>query len=66
VANVNPFTMEQAIQNMEFPHQSKPLTGKEREKLLAYGKQPAQRLGRRYGLVASPRYRIRGLGYDST
>jgi hypothetical protein len=66
VANVDPFTIEQAIQNMEFPHQYKPLTDKEREKLLAYGKRPAQRLGRRYGLVASPRCRIRGLGYDST
>ena len=52
VANVGPFTMEQAIQNVELARQYKPLTAGEREELLAYGKQLAQTLGPRYGPVA--------------
>ena len=52
VANVGPFTMEQAIQTVELARQYKPLTTGEREELLAYGKQLAQTLGSRYGPVA--------------
>ena len=52
VANVGPFTMEQAIQNVELARRYQPLTDKEREDLLAYGKQLAPTLGPRYGPVA--------------
>jgi predicted aldo/keto reductase-like oxidoreductase len=52
VANVGPFTMEQAIQNVEFARQYKPLTPAERDELLAYGKQLAPTLGPRYGPIA--------------
>ena len=52
VANVGPFTMEQALQNVEFARRYKPLTDKEREDLLAYGQQLAPTLGPRYGPVA--------------
>ena len=52
VANVGPFTMEQAIQNVEIARRYKPLTDTEREELLAYGRQLAQTLGPRYGPVA--------------
>jgi hypothetical protein len=43
--------MTQAIQNVEFARQYKPLTTKEREDLLAFGKQLAEKLGTRYGPV---------------
>ncbi len=52
VANVGPFTMEQAIQNVDLARQYKPLADTEREELLAYGKELAQTLGPRYGPVA--------------
>jgi len=52
VANVGPFTMEQAIQNIEFARNYKPLTDTERKDLLAYGERLAQTLGPRYGPVA--------------
>ncbi len=52
VANVGPFTMEQAIQNLEFARQYKPLTDAERKELLTYGEKLAQTLGPRYGPVA--------------
>jgi predicted aldo/keto reductase-like oxidoreductase len=52
VANVGPFTMEQAIQNVELARRYRPLTGPEREELLAYGRQLAPTLGPRYGPVA--------------
>jgi aryl-alcohol dehydrogenase-like predicted oxidoreductase len=52
VANIGPFTMEQAIQNVELAHQYKPLTDPERKELLAYGEKLAQTLGPRYGPVA--------------
>jgi len=52
VANVGPFTMEQAIQNVELARRYQPLTDPEREDLLAYGKELAQTLGPRYGPVA--------------
>ena len=38
-----------AVMNyVEFARQYKPLTAKEREDMLAYGKQPAENLGSRY------------------
>jgi predicted aldo/keto reductase-like oxidoreductase len=52
VANVGPFTMEQAIQNVELARRYKPLTEAERQELLAYGKELATTLGPRYGPVA--------------
>jgi len=52
VANVGPFTMEQAIQNVELARQYKPLPDSERKELLAYGRQLAESLGPRYGPVA--------------
>ena len=52
VANVGPFTMEQAIQNVDLARRYKPLTETERQELLAYGKQLAPTLGPRYGPVA--------------
>jgi len=52
VANVGPFTMEQAIQNVELARRYKPLTEVERQELLAYGRQLAPTLGPRYGPVA--------------
>ncbi len=52
VANVGPFTMEQAIRNIELAGQYKPLTDAERKELLAYGKELAATLGPRYGPVA--------------
>lgn len=52
VANVGPFTREQAIQNVELARKYKPLTDAERQELLAYGKQLAATLGSRYGPVA--------------
>jgi hypothetical protein len=52
VANVGPFTMEQAIRNVELAKQYKPLTDAERQELLAYGKELALTLGPRYGPVA--------------
>lgn len=52
VANVGPFTMEQAIRNVELAKQYKPLTDIERQDLLAYGKELAATLGPRYGPVA--------------
>ena len=52
VANVEPFTMEQAIQNVELARRYKPLTPAEREELLAFGRELAPTLGPRYGPVA--------------
>jgi predicted aldo/keto reductase-like oxidoreductase len=52
VANVGPFTMDQAIQNVELARRYKPLTETERQDLLAYGKELSQTLGPRYGPVA--------------
>ncbi|UCD48642.1 MAG: aldo/keto reductase [Phycisphaerales bacterium] len=52
VANVGPFTMEQAIQNVELARQYKPLTDSQREELLAFGEELAPTLGPRYGPVA--------------
>jgi predicted aldo/keto reductase-like oxidoreductase len=52
VANVGPFTMEQAIRNVELARRYKPLTDAERQELLDYGKKLAPTLGPRYGPVA--------------
>ncbi len=52
VANVGPFTMEQALQNVELACQYKPLTTAERDELLACGKELAPTLGPRYGPAA--------------
>lgn len=52
VANVGPFTMEQAIRNVEIARAYKPLTPQEREEILALGTQMAPTLGPRYGPVA--------------
>lgn len=52
VANVGPFTMEQAIQNVELARRYKPLTDAERKELLAFGEKLAPTLGARYGPVA--------------
>jgi len=51
VANVGPYTMEQAIQNVEFAKRYKPLSAAERESLLTCGKQLAAEIGPRYGPV---------------
>lgn len=52
VANVGPFTMEQALRNVELAKAYKPLTAQEREQLLAFGKELALTLGPRYGPLA--------------
>jgi len=52
VANVGPYTMEQAVQNVEFARAYKPLTGKQRADLEALGKARAPELGLRYGPAA--------------
>jgi hypothetical protein len=51
-AIIGPFTLEQALQNIEWARQYRPLTAPERESLLAYGKELAPQLGPRYGPVA--------------
>ncbi len=51
VAVVGPYTVEQAIQNVEFAKKYKPLSEKQRTSLLEYGKKLAQSLGPRYGSV---------------
>lgn len=52
VANVGPFTLEQALQNFEYARAYKPLTEAERMELLAFGKELAPKLGPRYGAVS--------------
>lgn len=52
IAVVGPFTLEQALQNVEFARKYKPLTDVERNDLLAFGKELAPKLGPRYGPVA--------------
>jgi len=51
VAVVGPYTIEQAIQNVQFAGQYKPLTRKQRDSLLDYGQNLAKSLGPRYGSV---------------
>jgi hypothetical protein len=50
-AIIGPFTLEQAIQNVEFARKYKPLTEAERKELLALGQELAPKLGPRYGPV---------------
>ncbi len=52
VAVVGPFTLDQALQNVELARRYKPLTEAERGRLLEAGKTLAQGLGPRYGPVA--------------
>jgi len=51
-AVVGPYTIEQAVQNVQLARQYKPLTNAQRADLLAYGKQLAPKIGPRYGPVA--------------
>jgi predicted aldo/keto reductase-like oxidoreductase len=51
VAVVGPYTVEQAIQNVEFAKKYKPLSEEQRTSLLEYGKKLAPSLGPRYGPV---------------
>ena len=50
-AVVGPYTMDQAMQNVELALRYKPLTKARREALLAKGKQLAPKIGPRYGPV---------------
>lgn len=52
VAVVGPFTLEHAIQNVDFARRYKPLTAQQREELLKRGKEIAAEIGPRYGPVA--------------
>jgi len=51
VAVVGPYTLAQAVQNVEFARKYAPLSAEQRADLLAYGKKLAPRLGPRYGPV---------------
>ena len=52
MAVVGPFTLEHAIQNVDFARRYKPLTAQQREELLKRGKEIAAEIGPRYGPVA--------------
>lgn len=52
VAVVGPYTLEQAIENVELAKRYRPLTADQRSQLLAWGKTLAEELGPRYGPVA--------------
>ena len=51
VAVVGPYTVEQAIQNVELARKYKPLSDKQRASLLEYGRKLAPSLGPRYGPI---------------
>ena len=51
VAVVGPYTVEQAIQNVEFARKYTPLSQEQRASLLEYGRNLAESLGPRYGPV---------------
>ena len=51
VAVVGPYTVEQAIQNVESARKYAPLSQEQHATLIEYGKKLASRLGRRYGSV---------------
>ena len=51
VAVVGPYTVEQAIQNVQFATKYKPLSQEQRASLMEYGKKLAESLGPRYGPV---------------
>jgi len=48
---VGPYTMEQALQNVEFARKYKPLTEEQHAALLARGITLAKQIGARYGPV---------------
>ncbi|MFP4056932.1 MAG: aldo/keto reductase [Candidatus Brocadiia bacterium] len=52
VANVGPYTLEHAVQNVDFARRYKPLTDEQREALLERGRALAKQLGPRYGPVS--------------
>jgi len=52
VANIGPYTLEEAVRNIELARAYKPLTEAQRADLLALGRQLAPTLGPRYGPVA--------------
>lgn len=52
VANVGPFTLEQALQNIQFARAYQPLTEAQRTGLERVGKELAAQLGPRYGPVS--------------
>jgi uncharacterized protein len=52
VAAVGPFTLEEALENVELAKKYKPLGPSEREELLAFGRDLAPTLGPRYGPLA--------------
>ncbi len=52
VAVIGPYTVEQAIQNVDFARSYKPLNQEQRVSLLESGKKLAETLGPRYGPVA--------------
>ena len=51
LAVIGPYTLEQAVQNVEFARKYRPLTEKQRADLLKLGKEIAQDIGPRYGPV---------------
>jgi predicted aldo/keto reductase-like oxidoreductase len=51
VAVVGPYTVEQAIQNVEFARKYAPISQEQRTSLMEYGKKLAPSLGARYGSV---------------
>ncbi len=51
VAVVGPYTVEQAIQNVQFARKYTPLSKEQRASLMEYGKKLAESLGPRYGSV---------------
>ena len=51
VAVVGPYTVEQAIQNVQFAREYKPLTQEQRSSILEYGHKLAESLGPRYGAI---------------
>ena len=51
VAVVGPYTVEQAIQNVQFARAYKPLSDQQRSSLMEYGRKLAETLGPRYGSV---------------
>ncbi len=51
-AVVGPYTMEEALANVEIARRYQPLTAPQRDELLAYGRELAAELGPRYGPVA--------------
>jgi predicted aldo/keto reductase-like oxidoreductase len=51
VAVVGPYTVEQAIQNVDFARKYTPLSQEQRASLMEHGRKLAETLGPRYGAV---------------